>query len=76
MAAEALATVAVTTDAQAWVTVAAPTDARPSVDAVLHAVQWAASTAASAVDFAAQHEVASTVAAGGTAADAAKAREG
>jgi hypothetical protein len=68
--AQASVTVAVPTDAQASVTVAVPTDTQPSVDAVLQAVQWAASTAASAVDFTVQPEVASTVAVD-TAADAA-----
>jgi hypothetical protein len=38
------------------------------VGAALHAVQWAASVAALAVDFAVQHEEASTVAAVSTAA--------
>jgi hypothetical protein len=78
MGAEASATLAATTDARALATVAAPTDARLSLDAVLHAVQWAASAVASGADFAVQHEVvvASTVEAAGTAADTAKVREG
>jgi len=54
--------------AEAWPTVAATTDGQPTVGAALHAVQWAASVAALAVDFAVQHEEASTVAAVSTAA--------
>jgi hypothetical protein len=68
MAAEASPTVAATMAAEASATVAATTDARLSVDAVWHAVQWAASTVASGADFAVQREVASTA----EAADAAK----
>ena len=54
---------------EAGATVTATTDTQPTVDAVLHAVQWAAASMAAdftvrrAVGFTAQHEVASTVAA-------------
>src|ERR1700733_10130090 len=77
MGAEASATLAATTDARALATVgtvAAPTDARLSQDAVLPAVQWVASAVAPGADFAVQPEVvvASTVEAAGTAADTAK----
>jgi hypothetical protein len=50
----------------AGATVTATTDTQPTVDALLHVVQWVASMAADfmvprEVDFTAQHEVASTV---------------